>query len=356
MLNYLPERIYSEFENDEMFASLTENARYECFGDVDSGTDLLEAYNKYETFNNKGVAELIDYIKDKCSEEHKIELDLFLNNGEKKFDLDEEFNKLDDETKIIYLYVNHTTELPNDNELPYIDKMIKIYESIKDKKDTSSFLGYVYYFFSCWKEVMCGKSFEEIISFENKHYKECCKLYKGIRYENMIEYSRLRFYSLLYSFKGMFELNKRKIFNIINDIFENTSFKYKKFNNFLLDFYKKSFEVFLEVGDAEMYNQIFDKISELIKWSFENRGLTIKQMIYSNYTYLDYYICYVKYFYQISILLGKRLNLMSLNLTELEIRFIIDRLSIEEKSKYLGLLNNEKFSIGMVKSLIERIK
>lgn len=358
MLLYLPERIYKQIENDEIYASMINEVTNKIFCN-----DYLETMFLYEN-ENDDISKLQNYIRQHVSEEYQMELNLSFHDNLK--DYEAYFNDMDLETKLYWLCEVEAGDmtLTNDYNLRNM-KFIRLYKNnvLPEKEKYSEFLHCMYYSKLIYEKIIefteKEKTYTNVLEFfkyETKLFEEIINYSSLKAFKQMMFSKREQMYVLFYEFIGQFCSEYKEVNSFIRKCLINHDFKYNNFSYFKLMFNNLMFQQNIDKMDIKNAKQNIDMIIQMIDYAYNNKEEAMKSLNHYNNAFIDEFLNFSKFVYRMICTymprLCKKWNFIdNKNLTDLEKRFYENNLTNEEIKKYIKYMKKDNnYSIDWIES------
>lgn len=358
MLLYLPERIYKQLENDEVYASMIDNITKKIFSN-----DYLKTMYSYEN-ENEDIVKLQNYIKNVVSDEYQMELNLSFNDDLSIYEKD--FDNMDIETKLYWLCEMQAGDMSLNKDFNLRNmKFLRLYKNyvIPEKEKYSEFLHCMYYSKVLYEKIIEMTEKEKTYNLVLEYFKYESKLFNEIiNYSSLESFKQMMFskreqmYVLFYEFIGQFCKEYKETNSFIRKCLINQDFKYNEFSYFKLMFNNLVFQQCIDKLDIKSAKQNLDTIIQMIDYAYNNKENACKSLNHYNNAFIDEFLNYSHFIYKIiSIYMPKLYNKWNFsenkNLTDLERRFYNNLLTLEENKKYIKYLKKDNnYSISWAES------
>lgn len=338
MLNYMHDKIYQCFKNDERYKKLEEDAVKYIYCD-----DYFKMIERYSN-NNPIIHKLIEYIKNNVPEQYKQEIDICLSNDISSYE--SKFNDLTIEEKLSWLYEVDGGDMSSEKIRGRNKLYIKLYTNnvlINPKKYSDMF--HCMYYFKVLQEKIYEmiatpktlKNVQDFIIYESELFNKVITFSENETFKQIMYSKREQIYLMFYQYYGQFCYKDYKEVNkIIGNCFINVQFKYNDFTFFKLMFNSLAFHQCVDMNDIKSAKKYLDKIIMYLDYGYTSKEKAIKALNHYNDCFNVSFLHYSKFVYT-------NIQEFMPNLAK-KWKFIENpKLSKFEKSYYLNQLKREEF-------------
>lgn len=359
MLVFLPERIYKQFENDEVLNKKVK----------DTFNKIINEENHYDlksmlSLSEDTFKEIDEYLLNNVTDDLKNELQICLDGYNNKSDKFMQYlDTYDEETKIFLLYTYNNGDMSPSEELYNRYKLIeKIYEE-NDSEKFSPFIHTIYYFvklFLNWlndenikfineKGFFSYQSTQNFLKYENQLYQTIMAKCQTEQFFNILFHKRIQMMFMFMLFIGQFSENFDKVVEDIVRRVYNNRFKYDNFNYLKIAINHIFFQTYFDKGDFIKAKKYLMYNISIINYGFSHKFEMIKALNHFNKIFNREFCNYLFFLYTMIRVyipkLQKEFNILNCpDATEFEKRLLFGKFNDDEKNLGIDTNPNEWLS------------